>query len=68
MDRHKFYEFMKTARKLKDQKEDAKYYLLKSEQYLSVHGFSFKDSYRADKNNPKDIGKSEYLKNVKCNV
>ncbi|WP_188048516.1 hypothetical protein [Bacillus sp. CH30_1T] len=56
------------ARKLKDQKEDAKYDLLNSEQYLSVYGFSFKDSYRADKNNPKDIGKSEYLKHVKFNV
>lgn len=45
-------------------KEDVKYYLLNPEQYLRVYEASSKDSYRADQNNHKDIGKIEYLKNV----
>ncbi|WP_245676765.1 hypothetical protein [Bacillus solimangrovi] len=46
------------------QKEEAKYYLLNSEQYLSVYESSWKDSYRVDKNNNKDIEKIEFLKNM----
>jgi hypothetical protein len=48
-------------------KGDVKYYLLNPEQYLRVYESSSKDSYRADKNNHKDIGKIEYLKSLKNN-
>ncbi|MGP4041474.1 phosphoribosylanthranilate isomerase [Gracilibacillus sp. D59] len=41
-----------------------KYYLLNSEQYLSVYQSSSKDSYRADKNNNKDIKKIDFLKSL----
>ncbi|WP_121603877.1 phosphoribosylanthranilate isomerase [Virgibacillus sp. Bac332] len=44
------------------QKAGAKFYLLTLKQYLRVHEASSKDSYRADKNNYKDIHKIEYLK------
>jgi hypothetical protein len=44
------------------QKEDVIYYLLNPEQYLRVYEASSKDSYRADQNNHKDLGKIEYLK------
>jgi hypothetical protein len=43
-------------------KEEIKYYLLNPDQYLCVYEASSKDSYRADKNNNKDIPKIEYLK------
>lgn len=49
------------------QKGEVKYYLLSPEQYLRVYEASSKDSYRADKNNHKDMGKIEYLKNLKNN-
>ncbi|MFC7782979.1 phosphoribosylanthranilate isomerase [Rossellomorea sp. GCM10028870] len=48
-------------------KGEVKYYLLNPEQYLRVYEASSKDSYRADQNNHKDIGKIEYLKNVRNN-
>ncbi len=48
------------------QKEDVKYYLLNSEQYLYVYKASSKDSYRADKNNNKDFIKIDFLKNMGC--
>ncbi|MFI8574985.1 phosphoribosylanthranilate isomerase [Rossellomorea aquimaris] len=48
----------------KHQKGEVKYYLLSPEQYLRVYEASSKDSYRADKNNHKDMGKIEYLKNL----
>jgi hypothetical protein len=38
------------------------YYLLNQEQYLRVYEASSKDSYRADQNNHKDLGKIQYLK------
>ncbi|MCR8848514.1 phosphoribosylanthranilate isomerase [Rossellomorea sp. SC111] len=38
------------------------YYLLNQEQYLRVYEASSKDSYRANQNNHKDLGKIEYLK------
>ncbi|WP_205317680.1 phosphoribosylanthranilate isomerase [Oceanobacillus zhaokaii] len=41
---------------------EVKYYLLNPEQYLSVYKSSSKDSYRADKNNNKDIKKMDILK------
>jgi hypothetical protein len=44
------------------QKGDVKYYLLNPQQYLSVYKSSSKDSYRADKNNGKDIEKIEFLR------
>ncbi|RBP04416.1 phosphoribosylanthranilate isomerase [Rossellomorea aquimaris] len=44
-------------------KGEVKYYLLSPEQYLRVYEASSKDSYRADQNNHKDMGKIEYLKN-----
>lgn len=43
-------------------KGEVTYYLLTSEQYLRVYEASSKDSYRADQNNHKDLGKKEYLK------
>ncbi|WP_152655622.1 phosphoribosylanthranilate isomerase [Oceanobacillus sp. CFH 90083] len=43
------------------QQGDVKYYLLTSEQYLKVYKASSKDSYRADKNNEKDVDKILYL-------
>ena len=46
------------------QKGEVKYYMLSPEQYLRVYEASSKDSYRADKNNHKDMGKIEYLKNL----
>ncbi|MCL1948629.1 MAG: hypothetical protein FWF59_02735 [Turicibacter sp.] len=42
----------------------ARYYLLNPRQYLKVYEASSKDSYRADNNNSKDLGKIEYLKHV----
>ncbi|MFE4525856.1 phosphoribosylanthranilate isomerase [Cytobacillus firmus] len=44
--------------------EEVKYYLLNLEQYLSVYESSSKDSYRADKNNNKDIRKIDFLKSM----
>lgn len=49
------------------QKEDVKYYLLNPDQYLRVYQSSSKDSYRADKNNNKDIRKIDFLKSMKYN-
>lgn len=46
------------------QKGEVKYYLLNPEQYLSVYMSSSNDSYRADKNNNKDIFKIEFLKSI----
>ncbi|WP_407272492.1 phosphoribosylanthranilate isomerase [Radiobacillus sp. PE A8.2] len=43
---------------------DVKYYLLNPKQYLCVYESSSKDSYRADKNNNKDIEKIKHLKNM----
>ncbi len=43
---------------------EAKYYLLTPEQYLSVYESSSKDSYRADNNNNKDLGKIDFLKRM----
>ncbi|UED79744.1 phosphoribosylanthranilate isomerase [Lysinibacillus sp. CD3-6] len=48
------------------QKEEVKYYLLNPEQYLYVYKASSKDSYRADKNNNKDLIKIDFLKNMRC--
>lgn len=48
------------------QKEEVKYYLLNPEQYLYVYKASSKDSYRADKNNSKDLIKIDFLKNMRC--
>src|SRR5690606_5261871 len=42
------------------QKGDVKFFLLNPEQYLSVYEASSKDSYRADKNNNKDIKKIDF--------
>lgn len=44
--------------------EDVQYYLLNPEQYLKLYEASSKDSYRADKNNHKDIKKIAYLRNL----
>src|SRR5699024_6211504 len=44
------------------QKEGVQFYLLTPEQYLCVYESSYKDSYRAENNNHKDIFKIEYLK------
>lgn len=41
---------------------EVRYYLLNLEQYLSVYESSSKDSYRANNNNNKDIGKIDFLK------
>lgn len=41
---------------------EVKFYLLNLEQYLSVYESSSQDSYRAAKNNNKDIKKIEFLK------
>ena len=46
------------------QKGVVTYYLLNPQQYLRVYESSSKDSYRADKNNNKDMRKIEYLKSV----
>lgn len=46
------------------QQGDATYYLLTSEQYLKVYEASFKDSYRANKNNQKDKKKIAYLRDL----
>lgn len=43
---------------------EIKYYLLNPDQYLSVYEASSMDSYRADKNNNKDIRKIEFLKRM----
>jgi hypothetical protein len=40
---------------------DVQYYLLNPAQYLRVYESSSKDSYRADKNNNKDLEKIEFL-------
>ena len=44
------------------QEEDIKFYLLTPKQYLRVYVASYKDSYRAENNNHKDIRKIKYLK------
>ncbi len=44
------------------QKEGLKFFLLTPNQYLRVYEASYKDSYRAENNNHKDILKIEYLK------
>lgn len=49
--------------KLKQQ-DNLSYYLLSSEQFLSVYKSSSKDSYRSDKNNHNDLKKIEYLEAV----
>jgi len=49
------------------QKGDVKFFLLNPEQYLSVYEASSKDSYRADKNNNKDIKKIDFLKRMTYN-
>ena len=46
------------------QERNVKYYLLNPEQYLCVYESSSKDSYRADKNNHKDIRKIDFLKSI----
>ncbi|MFJ7746813.1 phosphoribosylanthranilate isomerase [Peribacillus sp. NPDC097295] len=46
------------------QKRNVKYYLLNPEQYLCVYESSSKDSYRADKNNHKDLRKIDFLKSI----
>lgn len=46
------------------QKGDVKYYLLNPEQYLCVYKSSSRDSYRADKNNNKDLRKIDFLKSI----
>lgn len=43
---------------------EVRYYLLNLEQYLSVYESSSKDSYRANNNNNKDIGKIDFLKKM----
>lgn len=43
---------------------EVEYYLLNPKQYLSVYESSSKDSYRADKNNHKDLKKIEFLKSM----
>ncbi|WP_315906482.1 phosphoribosylanthranilate isomerase [Priestia koreensis] len=45
-------------------KEDVSYYLLNHAQYLRVYEASSKDSYRADKNNHKDLAKIDFLTEV----
>lgn len=49
------------------QKEGIKFYLLTPRQYLSVYKASSKDSYRADKNNKKDLKKIDFLKSMLSN-
>lgn len=44
------------------QKEGIKFYILTPNQYLRVYEASYKDSYRVENNNHKDIHKIEYLK------
>lgn len=44
------------------QNKGMKFYLLTPKQYLRVYEASYKDSYRAENNNHKDIYKIEYLK------
>ncbi|MFJ7667553.1 phosphoribosylanthranilate isomerase [Lysinibacillus sp. NPDC097195] len=46
---------------------EVKYYLLNPEQYLNVYESSSKDSYRANKNNNKDIKKIVFLKTMLAN-
>ena len=46
------------------QERNVKYYLLNPKQYLCVYESSSKDSYRADKNNHKDIRKIDFLKSI----
>jgi len=46
------------------QKAGVKYYLLNPNQYLRVYEASSKDSYRAEQNNHKDLGKIEYLQTI----
>jgi len=43
---------------------EVKYYLLNAEQYLKVYESSSKDSYRANNNNDKDMGKIDFLKRM----
>lgn len=44
--------------------ERAKYKLLNLEEYLRVYKASYKDSYRRDKNNRKDMDKIIYIENL----
>ncbi|WP_455660554.1 phosphoribosylanthranilate isomerase [Pradoshia sp.] len=44
------------------QERGTEFYLLNLPQYLRVYEASAKDSYRADQNNHKDIGKMDFLK------
>lgn len=46
-------------------KGEVKYYLLNPQQYLSVYKSSSIDSYRANKNNNKDILKIDFLNSMK---
>lgn len=46
------------------QKESVKFYLLTPNQYLRLYEASYKDSYRAENNNYKDVDKIEYLKAI----
>ncbi|TSB44813.1 phosphoribosylanthranilate isomerase [Alkalicoccobacillus porphyridii] len=46
------------------QVEKVKFYLLNPHQYLRVYESSFKDSYRANKNNNKDVKKINFLKTI----
>lgn len=43
---------------------EVKYYLLNAAQYLKVYESSSKDSYRANNNNNKDMGKIDFLKRM----
>ncbi|WP_430787173.1 hypothetical protein VBD025_15745 [Virgibacillus flavescens] len=43
-------------------KEDVPFYLITPKQYLRVYEASYKDSYRTENNNHKDLRKIEYLK------
>ncbi|MCT6922604.1 phosphoribosylanthranilate isomerase [Metasolibacillus sp.] len=43
---------------------EVKFYLLNPKQYLAVYESSSKDSYRANKNNNKDIKKIDFLKSM----
>lgn len=48
---------------LKNENE-AKFFLPSEEQYLKIYTSSFQDSYRAKKNNYKDLNKIQYLKSI----
>ncbi len=44
--------------------DDVRFLLPDIEQYLKIYQSSYKDSYRADRTNHKDLGKIEFLKNL----